>query len=79
MYMHTYTYLDVMVYIFMKISIYISTGGGDSVMVVEDGWLVTKGNVLAILSLGCSIISIAFINCRLIFFTYPILAGLHYL
>jgi hypothetical protein len=55
-----------------------SAGGGDSVMVVEDGWLVTKGNVLAILSLGCFVISKAFIFCRLIFFTYAILAGLNY-
>jgi hypothetical protein len=35
-------------------------------------------NVLAILSLGCSVISIAFIIDRFIFFTYAILAGLHY-
>jgi hypothetical protein len=26
----------------MKISVYLSTGGGDSVLVVEDGWLVSK-------------------------------------
>jgi hypothetical protein len=31
------------------------------------------------LGLGCSVISIAFIICKLNFFTYVILAGLHYL
>jgi hypothetical protein len=36
------------------------------------------GNVLAISSLGCSVISITCIICRFIFFTYAILAGLHY-
>jgi hypothetical protein len=34
------------------------------------------GNVLAILSLGCSVLSIAFIIIG--FFTYAILAGLYY-
>jgi hypothetical protein len=33
---------------------------------------------LVILSLDCSVISTAFIICRFIFFTYAILAGLHY-
>jgi hypothetical protein len=38
---------------------------------------ISKGNVLVILSLGCSVISIASIICRFIFFTYAILAGLN--
>jgi hypothetical protein len=35
-------------------------------------------NVLAILSLGCSVTSVASIIFMFIFFTYAILAGLHY-
>jgi hypothetical protein len=38
---------------------------------------IAKGNFFAILSLGCYVIS-TFIICRFIFFTYAILAGLHY-
>jgi hypothetical protein len=34
---------------------------------------------LDILSLGCSVISLVSIICMFIFFTYAILAGLHYL
>jgi hypothetical protein len=40
--------------------------------------LVPARYVLAILSLGCSVVSIAAIICMFIFFTYAILAGLHY-
>jgi hypothetical protein len=40
--------------------------------------LYALGDVLVIISLGCSVISMAFVICRFIFFTYAVSAGLHY-
>jgi hypothetical protein len=68
------------IHIYMHIHVYVYTyiGAKSSNVFWAIGTAASLGNVLAILSLSCSVTYIAFIICRFVFFTYAILAGLHY-
>jgi hypothetical protein len=80
-FVYTYIYMYICniciyIYVYMHIGLPLTTTLALSDKYFDYGLALT-GNVLAILSLGCSVISIALIICRIIFATYTILAGLH--